>query len=1123
MFVVVNKSCSFVHVLLCYGSLGLRPSMVLCMLLLIVCGDIHPNPGPIVRTDTGINVCHANARSILKPGRLDELYEELCCLHAFDIIGISESHLSESVPDSDICIPNYTSFRRDRNRHGGGVLIYVHDRLSCIRRSDLEHPDLEIIWVEIKLGHCVFLVGVCYRPPNQNAEQIDTFMEGLHDSLYPITGHAKTSVVLLGDFNDRCTSWDSDHSKSELGLRLFRLIQSLNMFQIIDGPTRNENLLDLIITDSPAYFTEVDILSPFDNLDHSVISGLIMVTYPKEPKIKRKIWQYHLGNYDRLNNLLYLTDWDRFFLATDNINLLTERFTLLISELAESCIPTKFVVIRPRDKPGMNGEVRHLFKVAKRLHKRAKRTQNPVHIEVFRNARREAKSEFRRARSKFYSDISEHLLDPTTSSKTYWKLTKLVYGNKVVKGIPDLNNGASVVSDTLEKAKLLNKYFAEQCSLPPNSDADPLPVFHLLTQARLPFVETTPGEVRKILLGLNISKACGPDGISNRILRECANSICVPLSRLFNLSFRLGVFPSCWKKANVVPLYKKNDRCSVKNYRPVSLLCTMSKVLERIVHLRLYEHCVSNNLLTEKNAGFKQSDSTVNQLVSLTDKITKALDKKHDACVVFLDISKAFDKVWHRGLIFKLKQFGLGNIVVDWMDSYLSGRSQQVTINGVSSDPINISAGVPQGSILGPLLFLIYINDLVENLVCDPHLFADDTSLLDIFNNSAASSTRVNRDLACIHDWGTRWKVTFNPEKTDYLIISKKPTLVNYPDLFFNNTLLLRTVSHKHLGLTITHNLEWHDHIVNTIVKAERRIHMMKSVKSILPRGTLSNLYKTMVLPIIEYCDVIYDNCSLNLAMALEQVQRRAALVCTGAYRHTSNDLLLADLGWQPLRVRRQIHKLTLWFKIVNLFTPPYMRTLIPQPVENRYRLRSTSNAALPAPFCRLTSTQRGFAYSTINLWNSLDIGIRQCGSVGAFKRKIELLLFKEYNAKFLPRLYSLVPQSSASIQHCRLRLGLSGLNYHRFTYNFIPDKSCPNCGFHTEDLNHYLFFCPAYAAARAALMRDLSSHLSDNELLNATRLSVILLFGSNDFSLQTNLSIFAIFFKFIATTGRFQ
>ena len=283
-------------------------------------------------------------------------------------------------------------------------------------------------------------------------------------------------------------------------------------------------------------------------------------------------------------------------------------------------------------------------------------------------------------------------------------------------------------------AKSFNTYFAEQCSMSAHSVTDPLPAFNYITDTRLDLFSTTPEEVFSALSILDSNKSVGADFISNKVLKECAQSLCEPLSRFFNMSFTQCIFPATWKGANVVPLFKKENRHLVSNYRPVSLLSNLSKVMEKVVYKKIYKYLDDNNLLTDKNYGFKHSDSTVNQLLFITQKIANALDDKHDACIVFLDVSRAFDKVWHKGLLFKLNQMGITGNALKWIESYLSNRFQRVVVNGCSSQ-LYTNSGVPQGSILGPLFFLVYINYLVLNLECDVHLFADDTSLLDCFDD----------------------------------------------------------------------------------------------------------------------------------------------------------------------------------------------------------------------------------------------------------------------------------------------------------------------------------------------------------------------------------------------------
>ena len=284
----------------------------------------------------------------------------------------------------------------------------------------------------------------------------------------------------------------------------------------------------------------------------------------------------------------------------------------------------------------------------------------------------------------------------------------------------------------------------------------------------------------KLLKSVNPHKAGGADGISNCVLKYIAESIYRPITKLFNTSLNLGIVPSEWKMSHVCPIFKKGNKHDKANYRPISLLSTISKALEKIVFKHMYEHLISNNLLIKENSGFKRNDSTVNQLMSVTHKIYKSIDEGTDVCCVFLDVSKAFDKVWHEGLFFKIQQLGIHGRLMDWLKNYLKDRHQRVVLNGKTSSAQRVTAGVPQGSILGPLLFLIFVNDINTNINCNISLFADDTSIYTNLENRH-SITRINNDLETLNKWSKQWIVSFNALKTEYLIISTKPIRVNYP------------------------------------------------------------------------------------------------------------------------------------------------------------------------------------------------------------------------------------------------------------------------------------------------------------------------------------------------------
>ena len=408
-------------------------------------------------------------------------------------------------------------------------------------------------------------------------------------------------------------------------------------------------------------------------------------------------------------------------------------------------------------------------------------------------------------------------------------------------------------SDNKSKAVLLNDYFCAQATTPTPPEGFCLPPLHFKTQSRLTSISFTPQEVCTVLKNLDTTKAVGPDKISNRILRNLAQFICYPLCLIFNSSLSSGLFPSSWKLANVSPIHKKNDRQNKSNYRPISLLSCIAKVFERLVFNVLFNYCKINNLLTERNSGFKPLDSTVNQLISLVNMIYKGLDDEKEICMIFLDISKAFDKVFHNGLLFKLEQFGIGGTLLKWFKSYLTNRQQRVIIGGENSDFKSLNAGVPQGSVLGPLLFLIFINDICDSLESDPFLFADDTSLGKLITDPINTFSLLNRDLQTISTWAQQWLVTFNGDKTEYMIFSYKRTETIYPPLLFNGIQIKKVNEHTHLGLTLTTNMSWASHVRQITTKAHSRIDMLKRIKNKIPRHTMITLYKSMVRPVLEY------------------------------------------------------------------------------------------------------------------------------------------------------------------------------------------------------------------------------------------------------------------------------
>ena len=302
------------------------------------------------------------------------------------------------------------------------------------------------------------------------------------------------------------------------------------------------------------------------------------------------------------------------------------------------------------------------------------------------------------------------------------------------------------------------------------------------------------------------------------------------LQLIFQSCIKHGNFPNEWKMANVVPVHKKSDKQILKNYWPVSLLPICGKVFERLIYNSLFEYFIENDLISPNQSGFKPGDSCTNQLISITHEIYQSFDDGFEVRGVFLDISNAFDKVWHNGVIYKLKQNGVAGDLLDTLTNLLKERKQRVVLNGQYSTWTNVEAGVPQGSILGPLLFLIYINDLPENLVSNPKLFADDTSLFSVIRNKHLSAQNLNEDLNKINHWAFQWKMSFNPDpskQAQEVIFSRKLQKSVYPPLHFNNIAVTQSTTQKHLGMLLDVKLDFQGYLKNIYRKVNKATFMI--------------------------------------------------------------------------------------------------------------------------------------------------------------------------------------------------------------------------------------------------------------------------------------------------------
>ena len=335
-------------------------------------------------------------------------------------------------------------------------------------------------------------------------------------------------------------------------------------------------------------------------------------------------------------------------------------------------------------------------------------------------------------------------------------------------------------------------------------------------------------------------------------------------------------FPNANKKVFFNPyIYAKatnNPQKSTKSM-PIFWSRELCLSLENICHgfLLLHRRRMTSECKYIHQSGFCEGDSTINQLLYIYNEFSHALDEGKEIRVVFFDISKAFDRVWHQGLLFKIRNFGIQGSLLSWIKSYLSNRKQKVIINGKESTVLEINAGVPQGSILWPLFFLIFINDIVVDIGCTIKLFADDTSIYIVIENPNLGAVILNENLEKVNQWSKQWLVTFNPNKTECLLISRKQNQNIHPPLLFDNVPVKEVNSHKHIGITFNNSCHWGEHIDNIVANAYKKLTVLRSLKFDLDRNTLQTMYFSFIRPSLEYGDVIFDNCPLYCKDKLEK------------------------------------------------------------------------------------------------------------------------------------------------------------------------------------------------------------------------------------------------------------
>ena len=660
----------------------------------------------------------------------------------------------------------------------------------------------------------------------------------------------------------------------------------------------------------------------------------------------------------------------------DDVDQSWESWRDLFLITVESFIP-KIKLKDAKSPKWIDSEIIKLSKQKNRLWKRAKQSNSPMLWDNYRAKRKQIKTATKRKYRDFLMNMQTNLkVDPKKFWSFYAAKTKSARIPKVVCF------GDQKASTPAAKANLFNRFFASVFQKPNLHSTT------INTQAvagnELHLIQTSIEEVTKELKAINPSKAHGPDQIPGRLLTECASEIAPSLMRLINLSLRVGCVPKDWKCANIVPVLKKANKEDVTNYRPISLLNLVSKIAERCVFAQFYSFIAAN--IHPLQHGFVKGRSTVTQLLDTVHRVTSAIDQGVQTDVAFLDFSKAFDSVSHPHLISKLDQFGIKGPLLQWFTSYLDNRVQRVVIDGKNSEWLPVTSGVPQGSLLGPALFVLFINDMPRAVShCSTlALFADDAKCFRTIR-SASDCALFQGDINNLVEWSDVWKMTFNMDKCSLCTITRKRNPIIY-DYNMRGKALKRVEAQRDLGVLVTCDARFNEHIYAQVNQANKMLGFIRRTlgsrsDQFLP--TFRSLYVALVRSHLEYASEIWSPKSLTLIKHIESVQRRATRLLLPNLTYNER---LQQLNLLPLVYRREVRDLTTFYKLkcglYNYSTERYFNFCSDK------RLRSYSSNKLKINKVRTELFKGTFFNRLPYLWNNLPERLRTSNfSLSLFKK----------------------------------------------------------------------------------------------------------------------------------------
>ena len=873
------------------------------------------------------------------------------------------------------------------NHLGRGVCMYINNDFEILERlSNVESLFTPSIFCKIKCKEDIIVLGVVYRSPNSTPEDNDKLNTQI-DFISNMLNASGERLVMVGDFNYPDINWDQvtcDKSSNHPAFKFLNTVNSNYFTQYVDRPThfralQEPTLIDLVLSNFPDFIHSLEFMPPFGKSHHSVICFDFDIKSPTDIKPVKK-FSYNKGDYDGMRCHFSGTDWET--MLDGDVDEAWSRFESEIKVAMNKYIPmfTKNKVNKHSYE--VPSTTLSLIQRKRAAFKHYKQFPSHVNYNTYAKYRNQVKWECKKAKMNKEKKVAS--LSKLNPKAFYQYINNKLKTSENVSSL--IKSDGTLTTNDLEKAEVLNDFFS---SVFTTEDVSNIPVFNSKSDVFIDKINVSIKEMEDALRSLNVNKSSGPDGLHPRVLKELATVLSYPLKLLFDKTITQGKLPSQWKIAEVRPIFKKGIKTSPGNYRPVSLTPIICKVFEGFIKDSIFKHLIHNNLLSDDQYGFCGGRSCTTQLLNTINDWFSYLDKNIPVDAVYLDFRKAFDTVPHERLLNKLHGYGVRGQLLDWIRDFLKDRSQYVTINDKSSSKIPVTSGVPQGSVLGPTLFIYFINDLPSLITIFIKIFADDTkAYLPILSD--ADRIILQKTIDDMVHWSKIWQLHFNGSKCKVLHLGRNNPCYKYT-IEDDNVIkdLEVTVLEKDLGVHVDPLLSFENHISITVKKVRSlsgliiRSFSFKTIDIMLP------IYISKVRLILEYANVVWMPYKRKHIDLIESVQRHFTRYIIGMKEMRYEDRL-KSLKLYSLEYRRFRGDMIEVFKMCHgHYDPITTKTLLTY--NNKSNTRTNDFKLLKN---RVNSTQflNFFTNRVINPWNKLPREAVNAGSINAFKKHIDYI-----------------------------------------------------------------------------------------------------------------------------------